>query len=69
MPTSPKYFDLLTEEEDHPETVPQPASKPQNAAKTVRFAEPPQVNNAGISPGTTTATSGPHLRQTKQKKG
>ena len=51
MPTSPNYFDLLSDKEDHPETAPQLASKPQNAVKTVRFAEPPQVNSAWIFSG------------------
>ena len=68
MPTSPNYFDLLSEEEYHTETAPLPASDSQLAAKTVRFADPPHVSTAGKFPLTSTTTTGPPLKQTKQKK-
>jgi hypothetical protein len=67
--TSPNYIDPLSEEEEYPETAPQPATKPQNAAKSVRFAELPQVNIVRTSPETTTRTSAPPPRQTKKKNG
>jgi len=58
---------LLSEEEDHPETVPQPATKSQNTGKTVRFAELPHVNRLQKTPKTT--KSDPPSRSMRQKNG
>jgi hypothetical protein len=66
-PNSLNYFDLLSEEVDHPETVPQPAAKPQNTGKMVRFAELPQVNRGRKTPETT--RSAPPPRPMKKKNG
>jgi DNA-binding transcriptional regulator of glucitol operon len=66
-PTSPNYFDMLSEEEDRPEIVPQPTTKSQNAGKTVKVAERPHANRLRNTPvTTTTTTSAPPPRLTKQ---
>ena len=44
-PTSPNYFDLLSDMEDNTEAPPLPAAKTQLAKKKVRFTDQPQVNN------------------------
>jgi hypothetical protein len=43
IPTSPNYFDLLSDGTDSPETSPSPAAKIKPPRKTVRFTEQPQV--------------------------
>jgi hypothetical protein len=67
IPTSPSYFDLLSEELDHPKTVPRRAAKSQTAGKTVRFAEQSQENRWRST--RETMKSAPPHRPMKQKNG